>query len=122
MVIPYYRLMQSLPARPQSSTVIMESSLVKVLDESHFASMKDHRESAGHQHGDYSLHPASLIRLFSGQQCLWCWQYWSNSDGEKSDEAEGYHVLRSRLRLIWPDLFFKGYFKSFTAAKKLGFE
>lgn len=108
LVTPYYRLMQSLPTRPSPHQHIMLSALAQALDESHFQAMKLHRESLGHQYGDFALHPPSIIQLLDRRQCLWCWENWSNSEGEKSEETEGYQLLIRRLGQFWPTLLLNG--------------
>lgn len=104
MVIPYFRVLQSCPVRPRQPQDLVEEELVKVLNEEHFVEMKSHRESNGHQYGDFALHPASLIQKFSLQQLVWCWRSWSNSEGEKREEDEGHQCLLRRLRQYWPSL------------------
>lgn len=105
LVIPYFRIMRSFPARPEAGdTIDVLEVLVQAMDVAHFASMKSHRESNGHQHGEYALHSREMIQLMSRKQLVWCFVHWSNSEGEGRSEREGYQTLVDRLRRIWSSL------------------
>ncbi|CCG81121.1 protein of unknown function [Taphrina deformans PYCC 5710] len=101
LVLPYFRILQSLPARPPACEDFVLGALASALDETHFVGLRGHRESNGHQHGDLALHPDPIVARLRPAQLLWCWREWSDSDRGRDAAADTYRLLLHRLAHAW---------------------